>query len=153
MNSDRRQHGHRARRGDRRTRRRLAAGTARLPAEGSGRERQARRADYSHRFGTGPDAPVAELGAIRIPAQHTTTPDYIDRLGLTGELRGAAVAARSVGARTPPTSRTNAAAPPDQNSRCSSRGEHCSATPAWIEGALQSAHETVDHLCAQDTGL
>ena len=42
---------------------------------------------YSHRFGTGPDAPVAELGAMRIPAHHTTTLDYIDRLGLTSELR------------------------------------------------------------------
>jgi monoamine oxidase len=42
---------------------------------------------YSHRFGSGPDAPVAELGAMRIPAQHTTTLGCIDRLGLTGELR------------------------------------------------------------------
>lgn len=42
---------------------------------------------HSHRFGAGPDAPVAELGAMRIPAHHTTTLDYIDRLGLACELR------------------------------------------------------------------
>jgi len=32
-------------------------------------------------------------------------------------------------------------------------GEHCSATPAWIEGALQSAQETVEQLVIQDVGL
>ena len=31
-------------------------------------------------------------------------------------------------------------------------GEHCSTIPAWIEGALQSAHEAVDELVLDDTG-
>jgi monoamine oxidase len=42
---------------------------------------------HTHRFGTGPGAPVAELGAMRIPAGHRRVLDYVDRLGLTGELR------------------------------------------------------------------
>jgi hypothetical protein len=42
---------------------------------------------YTHRFGTGPGAPVAELGAMRIPAGHRRVLDYVDRLGLAGELR------------------------------------------------------------------
>jgi hypothetical protein len=42
---------------------------------------------YTHRFGTGPGTPVAELGAMRIPAGHRRVLDYVDRLGLAGELR------------------------------------------------------------------
>lgn len=41
----------------------------------------------THRFGTGPDAPTVELGAMRIPAHHRLTLEYIDRMGLTGNLR------------------------------------------------------------------
>ncbi|MGK5637158.1 flavin monoamine oxidase family protein [Streptomyces sp. URMC 126] len=42
----------------------------------------------THRFGTGPNAPAVELGAMRIPAHHRLTLEYIDRMGLTGKLRG-----------------------------------------------------------------
>src|SRR5262245_11944824 len=43
---------------------------------------------YTHRFGRpDPDAPVAELGAMRFPAKHIHTMGYIGRLGLTDELR------------------------------------------------------------------
>ncbi|WP_312018622.1 NAD(P)/FAD-dependent oxidoreductase [Streptomyces sp. I05A-00742] len=41
----------------------------------------------THRFGPGPDAPAAELGAMRVPAHHRLTLEYIDRMGLTGRLR------------------------------------------------------------------
>jgi monoamine oxidase len=42
---------------------------------------------YTHRFGPGPDAPVAELGAMRIPTKHRHAMDYIERLRLRDELR------------------------------------------------------------------
>ncbi len=42
---------------------------------------------HTHRFGPGPDAPFAELGAMRIPAEHRRVLDLVDRLGLAGELR------------------------------------------------------------------
>ncbi|MDT4989284.1 MAG: hypothetical protein QOI74_3378, partial [Micromonosporaceae bacterium] len=42
---------------------------------------------YSHRFGGDADSPVAELGAMRIPAGHTYTMGYIATLGLSDELR------------------------------------------------------------------
>jgi monoamine oxidase len=42
---------------------------------------------YSHRFGSEPDAPVAELGAMRIPTRHGHTLEYISRLGLTDDVR------------------------------------------------------------------
>src|SRR4051794_13756541 len=42
---------------------------------------------YSHRFGSDADAPVAELGAMRIPTKNPHTMAYIDRLGLTDEVR------------------------------------------------------------------
>jgi monoamine oxidase len=42
---------------------------------------------YTHRFGDGPDAPLVELGAMRIPAQHRHTLDYIEKLGLSHKLR------------------------------------------------------------------
>jgi monoamine oxidase len=42
---------------------------------------------HSHRFGTAPGAPVAELGAMRIPTAHRRVLELVDRLGLTGELR------------------------------------------------------------------
>lgn len=42
---------------------------------------------YTHRFGPGPDAPLVELGAMRIPANHRHTLDYIEKLGLSHKLR------------------------------------------------------------------
>ncbi|MFS8096715.1 FAD-dependent oxidoreductase [Lentzea alba] len=42
---------------------------------------------YTHRFGAGPDAPLVELGAMRIPANHRHTLDYIEKLGLSHKLR------------------------------------------------------------------
>ncbi|NMH99978.1 flavin monoamine oxidase family protein [Pseudonocardia acidicola] len=42
---------------------------------------------YSHRFGADAEAPVAELGAMRIPTKHSHTMGYIDRLGLADEVR------------------------------------------------------------------
>jgi len=42
---------------------------------------------HTHRFGAGPDAPFAELGAMRIPAEHRRVLDLVERLGLPGELR------------------------------------------------------------------
>ncbi|WP_059007794.1 flavin monoamine oxidase family protein [Streptomyces specialis] len=41
---------------------------------------------WTHRF-AGPDGPVAELGAMRIPPDHTLTLRYVDRLGLGPRLR------------------------------------------------------------------
>ncbi|RCG28442.1 FAD-binding protein [Streptomyces diacarni] len=41
----------------------------------------------THRFGAGPGAPAVELGAMRIPADHTHTLTYVRLLGLEGELR------------------------------------------------------------------
>jgi monoamine oxidase len=40
---------------------------------------------HSHRFGR--RGPVAELGAMRIPADHRHTLEYVARVGLAGELR------------------------------------------------------------------
>ncbi|GHE15228.1 flavin monoamine oxidase family protein [Streptomyces alanosinicus] len=42
---------------------------------------------HTHRFGTGPTAPAAELGAMRIPAHHRRTLEYVRRIGLEGQLR------------------------------------------------------------------
>jgi monoamine oxidase len=42
---------------------------------------------YTHRFGCGAEAPLAELGAMRIPIKHTHTMDYIRRLRLSDEVR------------------------------------------------------------------
>jgi monoamine oxidase len=42
---------------------------------------------YTHRFGLEAEAPVAELGAMRIPTKHRHTMEYISRLGLADELR------------------------------------------------------------------
>ena len=42
---------------------------------------------YTHRFGTGPSAPLVELGAMRIPTKHRHTMDYIEKLGLAHKLR------------------------------------------------------------------
>ncbi|RKN45878.1 flavin monoamine oxidase family protein [Streptomyces hoynatensis] len=42
---------------------------------------------YTHRFGSAPDAPYAELGAMRIPPGHALTLAYVDRLGLGPALR------------------------------------------------------------------
>lgn len=42
---------------------------------------------HTHRFGTAPGAPVAELGAMRIPAGHRRVLGLVDRLGLAGDLR------------------------------------------------------------------
>jgi monoamine oxidase len=42
---------------------------------------------YTHRFGTGHDAPYAELGAMRIPSSHELTMRYVKRLGLESALR------------------------------------------------------------------
>ncbi|PRW64253.1 flavin monoamine oxidase family protein [Actinopolyspora mortivallis] len=41
----------------------------------------------THRFGTGPDAPYVELGAMRVPAEHHHTWHYIRELGLTEHVR------------------------------------------------------------------
>ena len=37
---------------------------------------------HTHRFGATPDAPFAELGAMRIPTEHHRALDYLTRLGL-----------------------------------------------------------------------
>ncbi|MFI9202112.1 flavin monoamine oxidase family protein [Streptomyces sp. NPDC053048] len=42
---------------------------------------------HTHRFGDGPGAPSVELGAMRIPAHHHNTLEYVRRMGLEGELR------------------------------------------------------------------
>nr|AKQ20700.1 RebO-like L-amino acid oxidase [uncultured bacterium] len=42
---------------------------------------------YTHRFGAGPSAPLVELGAMRIPAQHRHTLAYVEKLGLSHKLR------------------------------------------------------------------
>jgi monoamine oxidase len=42
---------------------------------------------YTHRFGSGPEAPVAELGAMRIPTKHEHAMDYIRRLRLSDAVR------------------------------------------------------------------
>jgi len=42
---------------------------------------------YTYRFSNDPDAPVAELGAMRIPTKHSHTLRYIERLGLGDEVR------------------------------------------------------------------
>jgi monoamine oxidase len=42
---------------------------------------------YTHRFGTDEGAPTAELGAMRIPADHALTMRYVDALGLRSALR------------------------------------------------------------------
>ncbi|MEV0122248.1 NAD(P)/FAD-dependent oxidoreductase [Streptomyces sp. NPDC050703] len=42
---------------------------------------------YTHRFGTGHDAPYAELGAMRIPSSHELTMRYVKKLGLESALR------------------------------------------------------------------
>nr|AHE14776.1 EspO-like indole-3-pyruvic acid imine synthase [uncultured bacterium] len=49
---------------------------------------------YTHRFGPQPDAPYAELGAMRIPTKHRYTMGYLHRLGLDDDL----VPFRSLGA-------------------------------------------------------
>ncbi|WP_306318149.1 MULTISPECIES: NAD(P)/FAD-dependent oxidoreductase [unclassified Streptomyces] len=41
---------------------------------------------YTHRFGTTPGAPYAELGAMRIPATHELTLRYVKELGLEPDL-------------------------------------------------------------------
>ncbi|GAA2719245.1 MULTISPECIES: NAD(P)/FAD-dependent oxidoreductase [Streptomyces] len=41
----------------------------------------------THRFGPGPDTPSVELGAMRIPAHHHRTLEYVQRMQLGGELR------------------------------------------------------------------
>ena len=128
---------------------------------------------YTHRFGTGPGAPVAELGAMRIPAGHRRVLDYVDRLGLTGELRpfpgapGAAPAGHGarrgqcrLDGRAPvagggctvhwgqspaeaEAQRWRAAEP---EGGLFFAGEHTSSAPAWIEGALESAQAAVEAL-------
>src|SRR3954452_11936231 len=42
---------------------------------------------YTYRFNSDPDAPVAELGAMRIPTKHSHTLRYIEQLGLGDEVR------------------------------------------------------------------
>lgn len=42
---------------------------------------------YTHRFGVGSNAPLVELGAMRIPTKHRHTMDYIEKLGLSHKLR------------------------------------------------------------------
>lgn len=42
---------------------------------------------YTHRFRSGPDAPLIELGAMRIPVKHRRTMQYITRLGLADKVR------------------------------------------------------------------
>jgi monoamine oxidase len=41
----------------------------------------------THRFGSGPAAPLVELGAMRIPTKHRNTMRYIAKLGLTDKVR------------------------------------------------------------------
>jgi monoamine oxidase len=42
---------------------------------------------HTHRFRSGPTAPLVELGAMRIPTKHRHTMRYIVRLGLTNKVR------------------------------------------------------------------
>jgi monoamine oxidase len=42
---------------------------------------------YTHRFRSGPAAPLVELGAMRIPTKHRRAMHYIDKLGLTNKVR------------------------------------------------------------------
>lgn len=42
---------------------------------------------HTHRFGSGPAAPLIELGAMRIPTTHRNTMRYIAKLGLTDKVR------------------------------------------------------------------
>lgn len=42
---------------------------------------------YTHRFRSGPAAPLVELGAMRIPTKHQRAMHYIAKLGLTGKVR------------------------------------------------------------------
>lgn len=42
---------------------------------------------WTHYFGTGPDAPHGELGAMRIPSNHEHVLHYIEEMGLTDRLR------------------------------------------------------------------
>jgi monoamine oxidase len=42
---------------------------------------------YTHRFRSGPAAPLVELGAMRIPTKHRHTMHYIAKLGLAGKVR------------------------------------------------------------------
>ncbi|NYH77282.1 monoamine oxidase [Actinopolyspora biskrensis] len=42
---------------------------------------------HTRRFGTGPDAPYAELGAMRVPEEHHHTWHYIREMGLAGAVR------------------------------------------------------------------
>jgi len=41
----------------------------------------------THRFGDGESAPLVELGAMRIPAKHRHTMDYVEKLGLSPKLK------------------------------------------------------------------
>ncbi|MBD2195505.1 MULTISPECIES: flavin monoamine oxidase family protein [Calothrix] len=41
---------------------------------------------WTHRFGNEPDAPYAELGAMRIPSAHQHTLHYVHKLGLSDKL-------------------------------------------------------------------
>lgn len=42
---------------------------------------------YTHRFHSGPDAPLIELGAMRIPVKHRRTMQYVTKLGLADKVR------------------------------------------------------------------
>lgn len=42
---------------------------------------------HTHRFRSGPAAPLVELGAMRIPTKHRNTMRYIAELGLTNQVR------------------------------------------------------------------
>ncbi|MEV0391395.1 FAD-dependent oxidoreductase [Nonomuraea sp. NPDC050643] len=42
---------------------------------------------YTHRFGAAPDAPFADLGAMRLRTDHTRTLHYLTELGLLGDIR------------------------------------------------------------------
>lgn len=42
---------------------------------------------HTHRFRSGPAAPLVELGAMRIPTKHRNTMHYITKLGLTDKVR------------------------------------------------------------------
>jgi monoamine oxidase len=41
---------------------------------------------WTHRFGNSPDAPYAELGAMRIPSDHEMTLHYVQEMGLSDKL-------------------------------------------------------------------
>ncbi|GAA6616672.1 hypothetical protein NUACC26_024780 [Scytonema sp. NUACC26] len=41
---------------------------------------------WTHRFGNEPDAPYAELGAMRIPSNHSLTLHYVQEMGLSDKL-------------------------------------------------------------------